>query len=399
MSDEFQENNCVKATMYVITEKGLEVGPFVYTKDTDSRVLCASNNQIHYSQGRELSDEDFQPRRKQNEKKKVKVVDLGADSLPADGISDEFLGKPFRDIRKSGITLGNFRTKSGHRDCKQKQPPAALKSDNSGDDDFNVDVLKRLLQSKKEFDELGKKVFTPRRELEMSLSGKRQMVLRRLRFKRQSEILLEEITKLRQKNATLVGERDSSEDGDNGGFKQGKTEEKSKHIRILKNIFYPHTRAKLEPEHNSSRVHLPSLKPTSIKREEKSTANQLQQNEHETKRDQNTLHSKKHNSIKKQQLVFLSPRYQYSPTKAESSAKMNINDCKSTASKKVRFPAVIDQRTGEMHNVPGVVTFRQSDYNQWSRRENIIRREVLPTRAPSLTYVSFLPSVGTKNSS
>jgi len=398
MAGEMQDNGCVKATMYVITEKGLEMGPFVYTKNTDSRVRRANKNPIYYTTERELSEEDFQPRRKLNDKKKVKVVDLGTDSLPTDGISDDFLGKPFRDIQKCGISFGNFCTKSGARDCKHRQSPAVLKSDNNGADDFNVDLLKRLLQSKKEFDELEKKVFTPKKELEMSLSGKRQMVLRRLRFKRQSEILLEEIAKLRRKSAALVGEKDSDDEVEED-CERRKPEDKTKHIRILKNIFYPHTRAKLEPEYNSSRVHLPSLKPTAIKREEKSTINK-EQHQHEAEREQKPTQFKKENSMKKQhQLVFLSPRTQYSPTQAENSAKMNINECKLTTSKKVRFPAVFDQRTGEMHNVPGVVTFRQCDYNQWSRRENIIRREVLPTRKPSLTYVSFLPSVVAKNKS
>lgn len=391
MSEEIQEKGCGKATMYVITEKGLEVGPFVYTKDTDSRVICANTDDIYYAQrGKEhsVTDRESYSRRRHIEKQKVKVVNLGADSLPSDGLSDEFLAGTVRDIKKIRFVAGNLRTKPGLKSGKQRQNSATLNNtDNNQDEGLDIEVLKRLLQSKKEFDEWGKKALTPRREAELSLSGKRQIVLRRLRIRRQSEILLDEIAKLRRKSEALVHEEEEDDD-------RGKEGEKNKSIRILKNIFYPYSRAKLESIHQSSLVHLPSLQPTSIQREEKT--NKLE-------KPQRTQHSfpSKRNKRQQQQLVFLSPRVQYNQSKAKNSAKININERKvnTDSNPKVRFPAVIDQRTGEMHAVPGVVAFNKSDYNQWSRRENIIRREVLPTRSPSLTYVSFLPSVSTKNNS
>lgn len=386
MSEISEERGCGTATMYVITEKGLEMGPFMYGKETDSRVLCTNTGHIYYSQRKDghrgTDTRDFE------DKRRLRIVDLGNSLLPSENTvlgSSQSGRLAFRDMRENFGLTGKFRTNRAiRRSCKARANSEEDRREQSGQ--MHLGILKQVLDrtclrdaerktsennNNDEYPKVNKK------ENEQPTIRSRQTELKELQLKRKSKDLLDELA--RWKERYCLARKDV-----------GSEPELEKRE---KKIFFS-SRIKTAGDRNI----LPRLNLSSSLTNRASLAdcskNELRNNNTTTRESSTTRII----SQKDRKLIFLNPNSLYSQEKAETTAKLNINESKFKTSEKpkVRFPSVIDQRTGAMHSVPGVVSYRPCDYNRWSRKNNIVRRSVVHSRSPSITYVSVFPSIPEK---
>lgn len=358
------------ASMYVISERGLQTEPLIHSKAAEGKVFLDktvfSGKKVNFSRTRAI---DFSWKEVANEPdqadKKIRILDLNG--LAVDGSmkrpvcsektrslagatsQPEILNRPYMCFKatrvnemKQVVNEGNLPLRSLSTICH-----------------FSLDGYKK--NTKEDFEKKTKK--EPEKFTEACSLGKMRQPYGHYVDSRPSEPTLgnsKDLTDVTTGTKKQDGDSENSSSGPpHGSIAVGGKNPDRPGKCYLKRIFYPKGN-NLKP---SNPRYLPQI---SAKAETDHFA-AINPGKNAKSDSPNTESTQQNNSNTRESNKLLLP--------------LNINVLKNSEKHKhhlksiVKLPTVVDKRTGQVHLSLEAVAFEQSDYNKWSRRQKRIRPE------------------------
>ena len=370
------------ASMYVISERGLQTGPLIHSKAADSKVVLDktvfSGKKVNFSRTRAI-DFSWKEVAKEPDQvdNRIRILDLNGlvvdDGMKRPVCSEktepfagatsqlELLNRPYMCLKASRIN-----------DIKQviNEGNPSVTSSLSTVCHFSLEGSKE--STKEDFEKKTEK--GPEKFAEMCSLGKKSPPHGHYVDSLPSEQTFGNSKVLPDVNTTGNEKQDGGSENSSCGTLQGKIAVGGKIPDrpgkcYLKRIFYPKGNNYSTPSNTRC---LPGI--TAKSENHFAPINSARK---QAKSDSpNTETTQQNNSNKRESNKLLLP-LNISVLKNSEKQKYNFKSI-------VKLPTVVDKRTGQVHLPLEAVAFEQSDYNKWSRKQKRIRSE-----NGKISYFSF----------